>query len=426
MDSAWINLRQFVHLSQGETDWTQSFEAALSQASCQGGGTIYVPPGHYPTFPIQLKSNTTLYLDRGAVLSFSDERERFPIVSTEFEGIPTQAYQSLIHGEDGENMAVTGFGVIEGNGKRWWTDHLNGVLPCARPYLVHFQRCCNVVLENVTLRNSPCWTIHPLYCDQVRIQGIHIQNPPDSPNTDGIDPDGCQNLRIADCVIDVGDDCIAIKSGTEDTPEKHPCENILITGCTMLHGHGGVVIGSEMSGDVRNVVISNCIFSHTDRGIRMKTRRGRGGIVENILVSSLIMEDVLCPFVVQSYYFCGKGGRLPQVQDKSPHPVDASTPLFRNIQINQITASKVRCAAGFFYGLPEMPIQGLSLSNCRITMNPDSAAEIPAMMEGTPAMAQGGFFLRNVRKAMFHDVTTEKVKGPLWNKDDSVSLQIGR
>ena len=181
-------------------------------------------------------------------------------------------------------------------------------LPYGRPYLICFEHCKHVKILDVKLTMSPAWTVHPLYCEDLEVRGISIRNPWNSPNTDGINPDGCQNVRIADCLVDVGDDCITLKSGTEETPEKQPCENITITNCNLVHGHGGVVIGSEMSGGVRNVTITNCVFQDTDRGIRVKTRRGRGGVMESVLVSNVMMERVLCPFVFNMYYQCGAQG----------------------------------------------------------------------------------------------------------------------
>ena len=158
--------------------------------------------------------------------------------------------------------------------------------------MIELLRCTNVRLEGITCRNSASWTVHPLVCDNVTVDGITIANPPDSPNTDGINPEACSNVRIANCHIDVGDDCITIKSGKEHEPfrSSRPCENITVTGCTMLHGHGGVVIGSETAGGVRHVAIANCVFDGTDRGIRIKTCRGRGSAVEHVSVSNVVMQ----------------------------------------------------------------------------------------------------------------------------------------
>lgn len=173
-------------------------------------------------------------------------------------------------------------------------------------------------MSDFMVHNSPNWTIHPVRCENVTIDNLTIVNPFDSPNTDGIDPESCRNVRITGCHIDVGDDCIAVKAGTEDALEDVPCENIAITGCTMVHGHGGVVLGSEMSGGIRRVSITGCVFDGTDRGIRIKSRRGRGGAVEDVSVTGIVMNDVLCPLVINLMYFCGKDGKLPSFPTRMP------------------------------------------------------------------------------------------------------------
>src|SRR5690606_27564308 len=230
----------------------------------------------------------------------------------------------------------------------------------------------------------------PLLCDDVRISGVRIVNPPDSPNTDGIDPESCRNVRISDCHIDVGDDCIAIKAGSERSAERAACENIAIANCTMLRGHGGVVIGSEMSGGVRRVVIANCVFQGTDRGIRLKTRRRRGGIVEDVRVTNGVMDDVLSPLVINPFYFCGPDGKLPHVADRARHPVDARAPRCRRIAVANATATRVRSCAGWVSGLPEAPIEDLTLDDVVMTFAPDAQPAAPAMADGVPAMAGEG------------------------------------
>lgn len=243
--SAMLTITEFGQYKK-EEDWTDAFKKAIEALTSQGGGTLYVPAGSYSTHSIQLRSNITLYLDAGAILDFTDDVENYEVISMEFEGIAGSMYKPLIYASGEKNVAVVGQGRLNGNGQRWWRESKQ--LSHKRPYLVCFDHCQHVLLEGVTLENSPVWTVHPIYCDDVIIRGVRIKNPADSPNTDGIDPDSSRNVRISDCMIDVGDDCIAIKAGTEDTPKKMPCENITITNCNMLHGHGGVVIGSEMSG----------------------------------------------------------------------------------------------------------------------------------------------------------------------------------
>ena len=388
-----MKLKDFAHYA---TDglWTEAFNTAVRALAEQGGGTLTVSAGRYQTGPFQLDSNITLHLDAGSELVFTDDETQFPLVDTEFEGIPAKAYMPCIYALNAHHVRLEGAGVIYGNGPRWWRMHRQGALMHPRPYLVCFQNCKDVSMEGVTLANSPCWTIHPLYCEHVDISHITIRNPADSPNTDGINPNGSANVRIADCLIDVGDDCIAIKAGTEDTPQKRPCENVIITGCHMLHGHGGVVIGSEMSGGVRNVLVTNCVFHGTDRGIRLKTRRGRGGSAENLNFSQILMEDVACPFVFNMYYFCGKGGKLPQVADKAPQPVTDGTPVLSDISISDITVRGATACAGFLYGLPESPVTRVRIKDCTVVMAPGKPG-LPAMMDGLEPMDAAGLYLRH-------------------------------
>ena len=424
MFPGFINIHQFADASVNSTDWTNSFKQAFAEAQKRGGGTIYVPAGNYPTRSIEMFSNTTLYVDNGATINFTDDIENYELIDTEFEGLASKAYKPLIHADHAENIAIVGQGTLNGNGQRWWKELKARNLKYVRPYMINFQYCKNIKLEDVTVTMSPSWTVHPLYCDNMLVRGITIKNPADSPNTDGIDPDGTKNLRILDCTIDVGDDCIAIKSGTEDTPNKHASENITITGCTMLHGHGGVVLGSEMSGGVRNITISNCVFYETDRGIRVKTRRRRGGTVEDIVVSNIVMDKVLCPFIFNMYYFCGKDGKMKHVWDKNPYPVDAGTPTLRNVQIDNIIAKNVSAAAGFIYGLAEQHVENVQFINCTVSMDPNGEAAVPAMLDGVDPMQGAGFYVRNASGIVFNNVVMKNVKGEIYDFDDSVEAII--
>ena len=416
-------LTEFAAYSKQGTDWTEAFALALRTLREQGGGVLTVPAGDYPTGPVELFSNMTLDVQSGARLLFSQDRDAYPLVDLEFEGIPGPGRMPCLFARDAENILVTGFGTLDGQGAPWWKLVREKTLDHPRPYLVCFVRCRHVTLENVTLTNSPCWTVHPLRCDRVTLRGLTIRNPYDSPNTDGIDPDGCSNVLIDGCTIDVGDDCIAIKSGTEDTVDPLPSEAIIITGCHFLHGHGGVVLGSEMSGGIRNVLVSSCVFNQTDRGVRLKTRRGRGGAVSGIQLSNLIMKKVMCPFVFNMYYECGKGGKLPEVQDRAPRPRTAATPQLRDVRITGVTAYECGACAGFFFGLPESPVSGVTLRDVLVEMDPSAKADRPAMMVGCPDMKGAGFYLRNAVDVDLSGVTVLGAEGPLQDFDESVALK---
>lgn len=417
-----MDIRQYAAYSKEGKDWSEAFENAVRDLEAAGGGVITVEAGEYPTGSIELKSHITLELKEGAVLRYLQTLGAFPLIELEFEGIPGQIYRPCIFARDSVDVKVTGKGTVDGQGSFWWKPFREKTLQYPRPYLVCFADCRDVTLEGVTLTNSPCWTVHPLRCENVLLKGLNIKNPYDSPNTDGIDPNCCRNVRIEDCTIDVGDDCIALKSGTEDTPVRMPCEEITVIGCRFLHGHGGVVLGSEMSGGVRNVYVKDCYFANTDRGVRLKTRRGRGGAVENVLLEDLTMEGVMCPFVFNMYYFCGKDGKLKRVWDKAAYPVNETTPALRNVTIQRVKAENCTACAAFFYGLTERPVEGVTFRDIKVTMDENGEAAAPAMMNDCPVMKQGGLFLRSAVGVRFENVKIENVQGAMWDIDESVEV----
>lgn len=361
---------------------TAAIAKAIDAAVKAGGGTIYFPAGKYLTGPIHLQSNITIFIDAGAELHFSDNFDDYlPMVESRYEGVDVMSFSPLFYAYKAENIAIKGRGIIDGHGKKWWHfvegykegqprskwqlifDSLNKniLLPddprqmkrgFLRPPFIQPMYCKNVQIEGITIRNSPFWTVNPEFCENVTVKGVTINNPP-SPNTDGINPESCKYVHISDCHISVGDDCITIKSG-KDIPGRTkaaPAQNYTITNCTMLSGHGGVVIGSEMSGGVKNIVISNCVFDGTDRGIRIKTTRGRGGVVEDIRVDNIIMKNIKEQAIV-----------LDMAYSKTdPEPVSERTPLFRNIRLSNITAYTKQ--AMFINGLEEMPVQEISLND---------------------------------------------------------------
>jgi polygalacturonase len=280
-----------------------------------------------------------------------------------------------------------------------------------------------VLIRGITARNSPAWTITPLRCDYVTIDGVTVLNPWGSPNTDGINPDSCRFVHISNCHIDVGDDCITIKSGREgpngERSHLTPCEHITVTNCTMAHGHGGVVIGSEMSGSVRNVVISNCVFVGTERGLRIKSRRGRGGVVEDVRATNIIMQDVRCPFVMNLYYDYGVTD--PELAfDLRPRPVNDGTPRFRRITFAHITARRAQYAAAFLLGLPEMPIEDVVFEDVSVSMAEDAPAGFPDMAPGFGPYQRSGFLAQHVRGLRLRDVTVLGQAGDALVMDDVI------
>jgi polygalacturonase len=391
---------------------TSAIAKAIAAAGKKGGGTIYFPAGKYLTGTIHLKSNITILIDAGAELHFSDNFDDYlPMVKSRYEGVDVTSFSPLFYAYKAEHITITGRGIIDGHGKKWWDfvegyqegqvrskwqlkfDELNKdiLLPddpkqmkrgFLRPPFIQPMYCKNVLIQGITIRNSPFWTINPEFCENVTIHAVTITNP-HSPNTDGINPESCNNVRISDCHISVGDDCITIKSG-KDGPGRAmavPAQNYTITNCTMLSGHGGVVIGSEMSGDVRNIAISNCILDGTDRGIRIKTARGRGGIVEDIRVSNIIMKNIREQAIVLDM----------QYAKTTAAPVSERTPRFRNIHLSNITGQVNQ--AGYLNGLAEMPITNISFNDINFE-------------------AKTGFTVANANQIEFHNVIVNTTSGP--------------
>jgi polygalacturonase len=362
---------------------TAAIKKAIDAAVKVGGGTVYFPAGKYLTGPIHLKSNITIFIDAGAELHFSDDFDDYlPMVQSRYEGVDVFSFSPLFYAYGAENITITGRGKINGHGKKWWNyaltfyknqtarnkyqllfDSLNKkiLLPdeptqmtrgFLRPPFIQPLYCKNVLIDGITITNSPFWTINPEFCENITVNAVTIDNPL-SPNTDGINAESCKYVHVSNCHISVGDDCITIKSG-KDLPgrtKNMPAENYTITNCTMLNGHGGVVIGSEMSGGVKKIVITNCVFDGTDRGIRIKTTRGRGGVVEDIRVDNIVMKNIKQQAIVLDM----------QYTKAAAEPLSERTPQFRNIRLSNITAYTKQ--AMYINGLDEMPVQEISLND---------------------------------------------------------------
>jgi len=333
-----------------------------------------VPPGTYLTGPIFLKSNMNFEVQAGATLLGSTRFEDYPSIQGRWEGIDRTVFASLLTGDNLENVAITGNGTLDGAGSVWWDAHhktqelrrqhgIEGRAPenppdaplrWPRPRMINLYRSKNILISDIRIQNSPSWNVHPVLCEDVCIDGLSIVNPENSPNTDGIDPDSCRNVRIANCYISTGDDCVIVKSGYAYDPTHRPSENIVVTNCVFGTGHCGVGIGSETAGGVRNVTASNCVCDGTRRGLVFKTARGRGNAVENIRANNFVMRNIVEDAIVLGMFY-ERGPR-------SAMPVNSATPTFRNFRISDITVAGAK-SAGLIEGLPEMPIDGLCLSN---------------------------------------------------------------
>jgi polygalacturonase len=355
-----FSLKDFGAVPDGKTPNTDAFHRAIDAVARAGGGTLTVPAGDYFTGPIELCSRLNLHLEAGARLLFSQNFDDYRI-----EG---NKYRPLVGAKDCDDLEISGVGTFDGQGDPWWvierrvkSEARAKGLPDAeigRPRMVVFEHCRRVRLEGVTLANSPMYHFVPFRCEDVTVDGITILAPSNSPNTDGIDPSVSRRVLIAHCRIDTGDDCIAVKAGSQGSG---PAEEILVTDCTFLHGHG-CSIGSDTDAGVRNMTVQRCTFDGTDIGVRLKSRRGRGGLVENITYTDLVMRNVGQAIVISSYYY---GLPKPGHHD-DPKPVAADTPIWRHITVRNIAATEGTKDAGLIIGLPEMPARDLVLQNIAI------------------------------------------------------------
>lgn len=368
------------------------------------GGTLYVPPGRFVSGPLFLRGDMTLYLAEQAEIWALASRDNWPILPAHdnygrtlgtWEGVPADCFASLITAIDCDQLTLTGKGCIDGGGDRadWWSwpkETRNGA---RRPRTIMLCNCTNPVISGLTIRNSPSWTIHPVNCIGLLATALTIVNPADSPNTDGLNPESCLNTQIKGLRISVGDDCIAIKSGKRNgSHNAHlaPTRHMEISNCLMQHGHGAVVLGSEMSGDISDIFISQCEFIGTDRGLRIKTRRGRGGSIRGISIDQVTMRGVATPLVANAFYFCDEDGRSEEVQSRAPAPVNEGTPHITDISITNVTAYGVQHAAAAFYGLPEAPLTNIRIEEFIVTYDPDAQAATAVMASNVKAVRHAG------------------------------------
>ncbi|MGA2069939.1 MAG: glycoside hydrolase family 28 protein [Sedimentisphaerales bacterium] len=436
-----LSIKDFGAVGDGVADNTRAFTKAIEQCSKNKGGSIVVSEGTYLTGPIHLKSEVNLHLEQGAVIVFNDNFEDWPAIKSRWEGVECYGYSPCIYGENLNNVSITGAGTIDGRGQAWWKEFkrrktskqtqpessrdkefakLNkdtDLSDCGgggissfffRPPLLQFNNCSNVLLEGITTRNSPFWNTHLVYCKNVKVKNATFQNPSDGINGDGLDIDSCDGVEVLDCTFDVNDDCLCIKSGIgrDGMRVNRPCQNVLVKNCKMLRGHGCVVMGSETAGGIRNIEISDCVFNGNDRGLRIKSRRGRAGTVENITLNNITMKGVGCPVVMHLYYECGaKAEEIAAIYDRNPRPVTETTPCIRNIKITNLTADNARVAAAFLLGLPERPIENILFENVKITLDKNGKPGRPAMAFGVKEMQGQGIIAEFVKDFIQRNVS---------------------
>ncbi|TCT16122.1 glycosyl hydrolase family 28 [Natranaerovirga pectinivora] len=376
-----FNIEDFGGKGNGKDSNTEAFKQAIEACEKNGGGTVIVPEGEWFTGPIHLKSNVHLRIEKNAIIKFSDQFEEYlPVVFTRWEGVECYNYSPLIYANGCENIAITGQGSLVGNGKRWWKwkklqkkaakklvgaeynnipveERIFGTKEDAlRPAFIQPINSKNILIEGITVINGPMWTIHPVYCENLIIRKLKLES--NGPNTDGINPDSCKNVLIEECYFETGDDCIAINSGMNEDGWRvnKPCENIVIRNCHMNEGHGGVVIGSGMSGGVRNIYAHHCKFTGGERGIRLKSMRGRGGFVENIWFDHIHITDMEDE-MIQINMFYGSSTVIPNTD---------TPPDFKNINISNLTGENAKIAIRV-YGLPENALENITLQNIDVS-----------------------------------------------------------
>lgn len=423
-----LDVRQFGAKGDGLQDDTPFLQAAI--LACPRGGRVLVPAGRYRVASLFFKSHLRLELAQGAELRAFTDKEKFPVFPGmiesydeegqynlgSWEGNPLPMYAAVLCGVNVEDVVVYGRGVVNGNASRenWWKD-VKQIKDVFRPRLFFLNHCQNVTLQGVTFRNSPSWTLHPYFSDDLRFLDLNVENPADSPNTDGLDPESCRNVEILGVRFSLGDDCIAVKSGKiyMGKTYKRPSENIRIRQCLMENGHGAVTLGSEMAGGVKNLTVEDCVFRHTDRGLRVKTRRGRGkdAVLSDITFRNLTLDHVMTPLVVNAFYFCDPDGKTPYVQSREPYPVDERTPSIRRLTFENMECTNCHVAAAYFDGLPEQKIEEIRMRNISFRYAENPRRDVPAMSEGVPACSKKGVFARNVSRLTLENVTVEGQEG---------------
>lgn len=422
------SITEFGAVGDGITLNSDAFRKAIEAVSARGGGTVVIPRGIWLTGPVILKSNIRMHADEGALILFSPDKSLYPLIETSFEGYNTVRCISPIYGKELENVAFTGKGVWDGSGHAWrhvrrekvpppmWKDLVNsggvvsedqktwypsesymkameqsemnvpmpqeggikeyeGMRDFLRPVMVSLVNCKKIMFDGPVFQNSPAWCLHPLMCEDLTIRNITVRNPWYSQNGDGIDIESCRNTLLYNSNFDVGDDAICIKSGKNEDGRKRgiPTENLVIRNCIVYHGHGGVTIGSEMSGGVRNVSVAGCTFMGTDVGIRFKSNRGRGGVVENIWFNDILMTDIPTQAISFNLYYGGlsvsemlaEGKNVETTVGEIP-PVTEETPQFKNISMKNITCRGAQQAI-YLQGLPELNLENISMENIDMT-----------------------------------------------------------
>lgn len=393
---------------------TAAIQDALNACAAAGGGTVVIPPGIWRTGPLKLHSRINLHAERGALVLFDPDPALYPLIESHYEGTAGWRCQAPLDGEGLSDIAITGEGIFDGSGQGWrpvkrfkmtenqWSrllssggtvepdgeiwwpsreamegealcrklgeageTRIEAYLPARhylRPALLSLRGCRRVLLEGPTFQNSPAWCLHPNGCEHVTVRNVQVRNPWYSQNGDGLDLESCTHALVERCGFDVGDDAICLKSGKDEEGRRRgmPCRYVTIRDCTVYHGHGGVVIGSEMSGGVHAVRVTDCTFIGTDIGLRFKSARGRGGVVEDIEIENIRMQGIVHEAVSFHLFYAGVEGS--EGHEEQAVPVSEETPEFRRITIRNVVCQGANTAL-LVNGLPELPVSELTIQN---------------------------------------------------------------
>ncbi len=410
----------------GASDDTYYVQMAID--SCPKGGRVLLPEGSYYVRPIVLRSNITVEIKKGAQLLGDVVEEHYPyipariydddgneIVTASWEGNPFDCHQSFVSAFKAKNVKIVGEGAINGNADNstWWATPKGRTV--ARPRLVFLNRCENICFHGVTCKNSAAWNLHPFFSKNLGFYDLRVQNPYTGPNTDGLDPESCDNVEIIGCVFSVGDDCVAVKSGKiyMGKTYKTPADHHTIRNDLFQDGHGAIVLGSEISGGVKNLTVCQCVFKHTDRGLRIKSRRGRGkdSVIDGVLFENIEMDNVITPLVLNMYYFCDPDGHTEYVWSREKHPVGDDTPYMGTFHFKDITCVDCECMAAYFDGLVDQPVKEITLENVSFSFKADAKPAKPAMLEHVEEHCKEGIYIDNVEKVTLKNVTFDGVVG---------------
>ncbi len=427
-EGATLNVRDFGAKGDGVSDDTLFPQAAI--ACCPKDGRVLIPAGDYAFRFLTLKSDLSLCLEKGARLMAFMDSDALPLLPgmiqtydekgelnlASWEGNPLPCWISLLYGFEAKNVLIYGEGVVDGcaTHENWWSKRYVKKLP-GRPRLLFLNHCEGVTVQGLTFTNSPSWNLHPYFSKDICFYGTEVINPAISPNTDGLDPESCDGVKAIGMHFSLGDDCIAVKAGKIYMAKTYhvPTRHMEVRQCLLANGHGAVTIGSEMAGGVYDLTVKDCVFDHTDRGLRIKTRRGRGeeAVVENVVFENIEMDHVLTPIVVNCYYACDPDGHTSYVQSREEYPLDERTPQVRSLHFKHLECKNCHVQAAYIEGLPERKIDEVILEDVHFSFAADAQEGIPAMSDGVEKRKKAGFFAKNVKKLKLSQVSLEGVEG---------------